>query len=159
MIAALAPRWLRIGGYWYPRGGIPMTSSIRPRSRLPGCGSPIRAWRPIAVAAEGGPDPRGDPRPGIGRRLRRGRLCRGCLADEVRDGLREFIARGYHGDMGWLAGTAERRGDPRALWSEARTVIVLGFNYTPEDDPLALAEIARPAPCPSMPAGAIITTP
>ena len=22
--AAMAPRWLRIGGYWYPRGGIPI---------------------------------------------------------------------------------------------------------------------------------------
>jgi epoxyqueuosine reductase len=62
------------------------------------------------------------------------------LADEVREGLREFIARGYHGDMGWLAGTAQRRGDPQALWSEARTVIVLGVNYTPADDPLALAD-------------------
>jgi 7-cyano-7-deazaguanine reductase len=24
LIDALAPRWLRIGGYWYPRGGIPI---------------------------------------------------------------------------------------------------------------------------------------
>ena len=24
IIAAIAPRWLRIGGYWYPRGGIPI---------------------------------------------------------------------------------------------------------------------------------------
>ena len=24
LIATLAPRWLRIGGYWYPRGGIPI---------------------------------------------------------------------------------------------------------------------------------------
>jgi 7-cyano-7-deazaguanine reductase len=24
LIAAMAPRWLRIGGYWYPRGGIPI---------------------------------------------------------------------------------------------------------------------------------------
>ncbi|MBF0128913.1 MAG: NADPH-dependent 7-cyano-7-deazaguanine reductase QueF [Alphaproteobacteria bacterium] len=24
MIAAAAPRWLRIGAYWYPRGGIPI---------------------------------------------------------------------------------------------------------------------------------------
>jgi 7-cyano-7-deazaguanine reductase len=24
LIAALAPRWLRIGGYWYPRGGMPI---------------------------------------------------------------------------------------------------------------------------------------
>jgi epoxyqueuosine reductase len=61
------------------------------------------------------------------------------LDDEVLAGLRAFVARGYHGDMGWLAGTAERRGDPRALWPEARTVVVLGVNYGPEDDPLALA--------------------
>lgn len=24
VIAAIAPRWLRIGSYWYPRGGIPI---------------------------------------------------------------------------------------------------------------------------------------
>jgi len=24
LVATLAPRWLRIGGYWYPRGGIPI---------------------------------------------------------------------------------------------------------------------------------------
>jgi len=62
------------------------------------------------------------------------------LGSEARAALREFIARGYHGDMGWLAGTATRRGDPRALWPEARTVVALGVNYAPEDDPLAMAE-------------------
>ena len=24
LVALLAPRWLRIGGYWFPRGGIPI---------------------------------------------------------------------------------------------------------------------------------------
>ena len=24
LVAALSPKWLRIGGYWYPRGGIPI---------------------------------------------------------------------------------------------------------------------------------------
>lgn len=24
VIAAIAPKWLRIGGYWYPRGGMPI---------------------------------------------------------------------------------------------------------------------------------------
>lgn len=24
LVAALVPQWLRIGGYWYPRGGIPI---------------------------------------------------------------------------------------------------------------------------------------
>ena len=62
------------------------------------------------------------------------------LGEDARAGLGEFIARGYHGDMGWLAGTAARRGDPQTLWPEARTVVVLGVNYGPEDDPLALAE-------------------
>ena len=59
------------------------------------------------------------------------------LDAEARDGLREFIARGYHGDMGWLAGTEARRGDPQVLWPEARTVVVLGINYAPQQDPLA----------------------
>jgi epoxyqueuosine reductase len=62
------------------------------------------------------------------------------LDAEARAGLGEFIARGYHGDMGWLAGTAARRGDPQALWPEARSVVVLGVNYAPEGDPLALAQ-------------------
>ena len=62
------------------------------------------------------------------------------LDAEARAGLSEFIARGYHGDMGWLAGTVTRRGDPQALWPEARTVVVLGVNYAPEGDALALLD-------------------
>ena len=61
------------------------------------------------------------------------------LAEEARDNLGEFVARGYHGDMGWLADTAARRGDPQVLWPEARTVLVLGVNYGGEGDPLAAA--------------------
>jgi epoxyqueuosine reductase len=58
------------------------------------------------------------------------------LADRARDNLREYLDRGYHGDMGWLADAAARRGDPQTLWPEARTVIVLGANYGSADDPL-----------------------
>jgi epoxyqueuosine reductase len=54
------------------------------------------------------------------------------LADRARADLSEFLGRGYHGDMGWLAAHAERRGDPRTLWPEARTVVVLGLNYGPD---------------------------
>ena len=59
------------------------------------------------------------------------------LADAARADLAEYIDRGYHGDMGWLAHTAERRGDPRTLWADARSVVVLGLNYGGADDPLA----------------------
>ena len=51
--------------------------------------------------------------------------------------LAEFVAEGCHGDMQWLAATADRRGDPRALWPEVRAVIMLGVNYGPQEDPLA----------------------
>jgi epoxyqueuosine reductase len=63
------------------------------------------------------------------------------LDADAREGLREFIARGYHGDMGWLAGTEARRGDPQVLWPEARTVVVLGINYAPQQDPLAAGDL------------------
>jgi epoxyqueuosine reductase len=51
------------------------------------------------------------------------------LAQEARDGLAEFLRRGYHGEMAWLADKAARRGDPQVLWSEAKTIVVLGMNY------------------------------
>ena len=38
--------------------------------------------------------------------------------------------------MGWLAATAERRGDPLALWPDVRSVVMLGMNYGPDRDPL-----------------------
>jgi epoxyqueuosine reductase len=52
--------------------------------------------------------------------------------------LRAFLAAGEHGDMEWMAKNAERRGDPRTLWSEVRAVVMLGVNYGPADDPLAI---------------------
>ncbi len=55
-------------------------------------------------------------------------------------GLLSYIDRGYHGDMGWLADTAERRRHPRALWGEARSVVVLALNYGPGRDPLAMLD-------------------
>jgi epoxyqueuosine reductase len=51
------------------------------------------------------------------------------LADAARADLAEFLARGYHGEMDWLADKADRRGDPQVIWPEAKTVIVLGMNY------------------------------
>ena len=37
-----------------------------------------------------------------------------------------------------MAKNADRRGDPRTLWSEVRAVVMLGVNYGPADDPLAI---------------------
>ena len=52
--------------------------------------------------------------------------------------LKQAVAAGHHGTMAWLAETAERRGSPAALWPQVRSVIMLGMNYAPEGDPLAM---------------------
>jgi epoxyqueuosine reductase len=57
---------------------------------------------------------------------------------EAKPRLARFLAEGLHGDMDWLATTAERRGAPTALWPEVRSVIMLGVNYAPGHDPLAV---------------------
>jgi epoxyqueuosine reductase len=54
------------------------------------------------------------------------------------DRLCEFLATGAHGDMAWMAANAERRGDPRAMWREVRSIVMLGINYGPDEDPLAI---------------------
>jgi len=40
--------------------------------------------------------------------------------------------------MTWMAANAERRGDPRVLWPDVRAIIMLGLNYGPDEDPLAV---------------------
>jgi epoxyqueuosine reductase len=52
--------------------------------------------------------------------------------------LQQFLAEGAHGDMHWLQTTADRRGDPHAMWAAARSIIMLGVNYGNDGDPLAI---------------------
>ena len=52
--------------------------------------------------------------------------------------FREFLEAGAHGDMDWLAAQPERRMDPRVLWPGVRSIIMLGVNYGPDENPLAL---------------------
>jgi epoxyqueuosine reductase len=54
--------------------------------------------------------------------------------------LREFLATGAHGDMAWMATNAERRGDPRAMWPQTRSIVMLGINYGPTEDPLEILQ-------------------
>jgi epoxyqueuosine reductase len=51
--------------------------------------------------------------------------------------LDEWLAEGLHGQMGWMAERVNERADPRVLWPDVRSVIMLGLNYGPDSDPLA----------------------
>jgi epoxyqueuosine reductase len=57
---------------------------------------------------------------------------------EAKARLERFLADGAHGDMLWMETTAARRGAPTALWADVRSVIMLGMNYGPDEDPLAV---------------------
>jgi epoxyqueuosine reductase len=55
--------------------------------------------------------------------------------------LRQWVADGCHGDMLWMEGRLDRRSDPATLWSDVRSIIMLGMSYAPEHDPMALADV------------------
>ncbi|MEM7023926.1 MAG: tRNA epoxyqueuosine(34) reductase QueG, partial [Pseudomonadota bacterium] len=59
------------------------------------------------------------------------------LPREIQAAYHHYIAQGRHGDMAWLARDPDRRQSPSGLWPQAKSVIVLGMNYGPDQDPLA----------------------
>lgn len=53
--------------------------------------------------------------------------------------LEQWLGEGAAGQMEWMAARADQRVSPQALWPEAQSVIMLGMDYAPATDPLALA--------------------
>lgn len=64
------------------------------------------------------------------------RITRADAIGDAGDRLMQFIADGRHGDMDWMETTAERRRDPRVLWPEVRSIVMLGLSYAPARNPL-----------------------
>ncbi len=62
------------------------------------------------------------------------------LAPEISEHFQDFLRRDRQGDMTWMAEHAARRSQPKRLWPDARSAIMLGMNYAPEDDPLKSLE-------------------
>ncbi len=66
--------------------------------------------------------------------------------DTERPRLLEWLARGYHGEMAWMARDPEKRSDPRNLFPPAKSVIVVAMNYfTPHEhqDDIESGKISR----------------
>jgi epoxyqueuosine reductase len=69
--------------------------------------------------------------------------CRITHADAIpqaAERLSAWLEAGSHGDMGWMEARADERGAPKTLWSDVRSIVMLGMNYAPATDPMALAE-------------------
>ena len=50
------------------------------------------------------------------------------LVDEAAH-LNDWLSRGFHGEMAWMEREPEKRSDPRLLFPEARSVVVVALNY------------------------------
>src|SRR5947207_1469291 len=61
-----------------------------------------------------------------------------ALQDEAQK-LNQWLARGFYGQMVWMAQDPDKRTDPREIFREARSVVVVALNYFTaykhEDDP------------------------
>ncbi|GGB54355.1 tRNA epoxyqueuosine(34) reductase QueG [Blastomonas aquatica] len=62
------------------------------------------------------------------------------LGPQAAERLQQWLAEGLHGDMLWMEARSDQRADPATLWSDVRSVIMLGMSYAPGRDPFALAD-------------------
>jgi epoxyqueuosine reductase len=67
-------------------------------------------------------------------------ITRADAVPEAGERLKQWIAVGHHGEMGWMEARVEQRASPHGLWPDAKSVIALAMSYAPASDPLALAE-------------------
>ena len=66
------------------------------------------------------------------------RFTRPDATSEAPERLARFLADGFHGTMSWMEETAERRAEPGRLWTDVRSIVMLGMNYGPDCDPLEI---------------------
>jgi epoxyqueuosine reductase len=69
-------------------------------------------------------------------------VCAPGAIPEAAGRLAAFVSAGRQGDMRWMAERMAWRGNPEALWPEARSVIMLAETYEAGEDPLA--NLGRP---------------
>ncbi|NKB29071.1 MAG: tRNA epoxyqueuosine(34) reductase QueG [Rhodobacteraceae bacterium] len=68
------------------------------------------------------------------------RITRPDAIPQAAGRLSDWLAAGQNGQMGWMERRVEWRGDPAALWPEARSVIMLAESYTQDHNPLEVLE-------------------
>jgi epoxyqueuosine reductase len=56
---------------------------------------------------------------------------------QLGESLEAWLEAGFQASMSWMERSPQRRASPLALWSEAKSVIMLGLTVPPVSDPLA----------------------
>jgi epoxyqueuosine reductase len=56
-------------------------------------------------------------------------IVRAGALEAEREHLQEWLARGFHGEMSWMEREPLRRTDPRLIFPQAKSVVVVALNY------------------------------
>jgi len=64
------------------------------------------------------------------------RICAPSDIPKAASKLNSFLKKNHHGSMSWMAERIEWRGNPASLWPDAKSIIMLADNYSPNHDPL-----------------------
>ena len=94
-------------------------------SDVPAALAAIKQWTQAKAAEEG---------------MRACRVTTPGAVSEAGERLYAWLAADRHGELEWMADRVEWRSDPRALWPEARSILMFGEPYGPDDDPLGALE-------------------
>src|SRR5579863_3052558 len=62
--------------------------------------------------------------------------------------FQQWLASGFHGEMGYMARNAEKRVDPSKILTDVRSAVVVGLNYYCGDHGVS-STYGRPTPDPS----------
>ena len=52
------------------------------------------------------------------------------------ENYKTFLKKNYNGQMKWLEKHFEKKTNPKKLWNKTQTILVLGINYGPKNNPL-----------------------
>ena len=58
------------------------------------------------------------------------------IEKSTKENYANFLNKNYHGEMKWLERHYEKKVNPKELWNEVETVLVIGQNYSPGINPL-----------------------
>lgn len=62
-------------------------------------------------------------------------ICDPSGLPDLETALAGFLERGWHGQMGWMEDRRAWRSDPRAMWPDVGSIIMLAESYAPAHDP------------------------
>ena len=55
---------------------------------------------------------------------------------ETKIQLKKFLNKNHHGEMKWLERHYEKKIEPKKVWDQVKTVVVIALNYSPKYNPI-----------------------